>query len=228
MPNNLISRESLNLLMEELKTSFATKEEVQAGETGAFKGVKYANNKLSFYATSANSDSALVSVDLPKEYFLDTTKTTFVESFTWSEETYPESEDPELTGKPVLVLAIKGEDSKISYSFLDMSTLVDTYTATAGDGTATVVVSGRTIAVNVQVSSDANNALTKKTNGLFVEKVDVSTKLDKVDGTEGNLVAFGADGVITDSNVVATSVLTTADINDFSSAEIKSALGITA
>ena len=45
--------------------------------------------------------------NLPSEQFLDLTKTTYVDSFTWSSTTYPNSTNPNLDGKPVLVLALK-------------------------------------------------------------------------------------------------------------------------
>lgn len=68
--------------------------------------------------------------NLPKEQFLDLAKTTFVQSFTWSSTTYPGSTNPNLNGKPVLVLALKNSsDNTVSYSFLNMYNLVDTYTA---------------------------------------------------------------------------------------------------
>lgn len=67
---------------------------------------------------------------LPKEQFLDLTKTTFVQSFAWSSTSYPGSTNPSLEGKPVLVLALKNNsDNTVAYSFLNMYELVDTYTA---------------------------------------------------------------------------------------------------
>lgn len=67
---------------------------------------------------------------LPKEQFLDLTKTTFVQSFAWSSTSYPGSTNPSLEGKPVLVLALKNNSyNTVAYSFLNMYELVDTYTA---------------------------------------------------------------------------------------------------
>lgn len=78
---------------------------------------------------------------LPKEQFLDLTKTTFVQSFTWSSATYPGSTNPSLEGKPVLVLALKNSsDNTVTYSFLNMYELVDTYEADSP-----IKVSGRKI-----------------------------------------------------------------------------------
>ena len=66
-----------------------------------------------------------------------------------------------------MVLAVKGDGTNVTYSFLDMSTLVDTYTA----ADASVVVSGRTIAAHI--SSTAGNALTTDANGLYVPTAPV-------------------------------------------------------
>lgn len=78
---------------------------------------------------------------LPKEQFLDLTKTTFVQSFVWSSTSYPGSTNPSLEGKPVLVLALKNSSNNtVAYSFLNMYELVDTYTADSP-----IKVSGRKI-----------------------------------------------------------------------------------
>ena len=92
---------------------------------------------------------------LPKEQFLDLTKTTFVQSFAWSSTTYPDSTNPNLDGKPVMVLALKNSsDDTVAYSFLNMYELVDTYT-----GTSPITVSGRTV-------SHANSNVTAGSYGL--------------------------------------------------------------
>lgn len=92
---------------------------------------------------------------LPKEQFLDLTKTTFVQSFAWSNTTYPDSTNPNLDGKPVMVLALKNSsDDTVAYSFLNMYELVDTYT-----GTSPITVSGRTV-------SHANSGVTAGSYGL--------------------------------------------------------------
>lgn len=92
---------------------------------------------------------------LPKEQFLDLTKTTFVQSFAWSSTAYPNSTNPNLDGKPVMVLALKNSsDDTVAYSFLNMYELVDTYT-----GTSPITVSGRTV-------SHANSGVTAGSYGL--------------------------------------------------------------
>ena len=63
--------------------------------------------------------------NLPVEKFLDQAKTTFVYSFTFNAETYPGATNPNLDGKAVLVMAVKGVDNSVAYSFLDLSELID-------------------------------------------------------------------------------------------------------
>lgn len=86
--------------------------------------------------------------NLPEEQFLDLAKTEFVENFTWSNTTYPGSTNPNLNGKPVLVLALKDEDGNVAYSFINLEDLIDVYT-----GTSPITVSGNTI-------SHANSGVT--------------------------------------------------------------------
>lgn len=121
-------------------------------------------------ATAAKGaiDSAIAA--LPKEHFLDTAKTTFVYNFAFSAQTYPGATDPQLNGKPVLVLALKGIDHTNSnaetttYVFVDLGLLADTGkadkvgSATAGnvaslDANGNLVDSG-VIAGNVLTTAD--------------------------------------------------------------------------
>ena len=99
-----------------------------------------------------------------------------------------------------MVLAVKGQNpDSCSYSFLDMSALVDTYKAkaTGKDASTTITVSGYEIEVKVNVSAAAGNALSLKADGLYV---DISGKADKVkNATDGNLAALDASGNLTDS-----------------------------
>ena len=154
---------------------------VAAVANGAIRSGQYVNNVASFYTSTDCSGTAAFSMNFPEEMFLDQTKTTFVGNFAWSAATYPGSTDPNLDGKPVFVLAVKGEDptDDPSYSFLNMETLVDTYSAAAGDGSTTVTVSGYTIAVNVNLSTDAGNIITKDASGkLYAAHQDISGKTD--------------------------------------------------
>ena len=136
---------------------------------------------------------------LPVEMFLDAVNTKFVEDFEWSLAAYPGSTNPNKAavgtegqpgyepavvydGKPVLVLAVKSvnnanpSSTTTSYSFLDVSKLVDTYTVASGDSAKVLTINGYTISFNV--SSAANNAITVENDGLHV---DISDKADKVD-----------------------------------------------
>ena len=147
---------------------------------------------------------------LPEEFFLDQAKTVFVDNFAWSNTTYPGSTNPNLDGKPVLVLAVKNPDgSTINYSFLNMLALVDTYTA----GDASVVVSARTVAA--QLSAVSGNVLELKADGLFVpsSSAEIGAKADKVtSATNGNVAGLDANGNITDSGVAASAILTSASV----------------
>lgn len=90
--------------------------------------------------------------------------------------------------------------------------LVDVYTGKASQ-TATVTVSeSNEISVDVTVSGDAGNALTTKSNGLFV---DVSGKADKVAGEHADeLLTATADGAMQLSGKkVGGETLTTKDAN---------------
>ena len=151
---------------------------------------------------------------LPVEMFLDQAKTRFVQSFAFTQETYPGGTDPNLNGKPVLVLALKGIDHNnndaetTTYSFLNMETLVDTYTAKAGDSAKILNIAGYEIEVKIDPSND--NAIEVTANGL---KVNISGKADKVvNATAGHVASLDANGNLADSGVIAANILTTADV----------------
>ena len=123
----------------------------------------------------AGSDNAVPSVDglteyvasvignLPKEQFLDLTKTKFVQSFAWSSETYPGSTNPSLEGKPVLVLVLKNSsDTTVTYSFLNMYELVDTYEADSP-----IKVTGRKITHMDSTVEPGNKAIDNEVNPSF-------------------------------------------------------------
>lgn len=172
----------------------------------AFKSGKVEGNTVSLYTSTDKSGTAAFTFDFPTEMFLDQTKTEFVGKFKWAEATYPGSTDPKLDGKPVMVLAVKGENpDSCTYSFLNMAALVDTYTAkTQGKDTSTTIeISGYEVEVKVNLSKEADNILELKADGLYVPKpkeTDISGKADKVTkATEGNFAGLGADGNLTDS-----------------------------
>lgn len=151
---------------------------------------------------------------LPVEMFLDQAKTRFVQSFAFTQETYPGGTDPNLNGKPVLVLALKARDHNnnnaetVTYSFLNMETLVDTYTAKTGDSAKILNIAGYEIEVKIDPSND--NAIEVTANGL---KVNISGKADKVaNATAGHVASLDANGNLADSGVVAANILTTDDV----------------
>lgn len=169
----------------------------------AFHSGKVEGNTVSLYTSTDKSGDAAFTFDFPTEMFLDQTKTEFVGKFKWAEATYPGSTDPKLDGKPVMVLAVKGENpASVTYSFLNMAALVDTYAAktTGKDSSTTVEISGYEVEVKVNLSKEANNALELKDDGLYVGKTDATGKADKVAGaTEGNFAGLDANGNLTDS-----------------------------
>ena len=100
---------------------------------------------------------------LPKEQFLDLTKTKFVQSFAWSSTTYPGSTNPSLEGKPVLVLALKNSsDNTVAYSFLNMYELVDTYEADSP-----IKVTGRKITHMDSTVEPGDKAIDNEVNPSF-------------------------------------------------------------
>ena len=195
---NLTNLGHLKLLAQRNKTEIdALANELE----DAIKYASYSNNTLSLYTNSTGTGTAAFEFSLPEEMFLDQAHTSFVGSFAWSSTTYPGSTNPNLEGKPVMVLAVKGDATNPTYSFIDMQTLVDTYTA-ADDS---VVVSGYTI--GVQIDDTAGNALTLVANkGL---RVDISGKADKVSGATANdLAALDANGNLADSGIAKGDVVT--------------------
>lgn len=180
-----------------------TKAEIDNINTDVSKAIKslgVSGNTVSFYTSADKSGTAAFTFDFPKEMFLDQAKTTFVQKFAFSTETYPGATDPKLAGKPVMVLAVKGQNpDSCSYSFLDMSALVDTYKAkaTGKDASTTVTIAGYEVDVKVNISAAAGNALVLKDDGLYV---DISGKADKVkNATTGNFAALDESGNLTDS-----------------------------
>lgn len=180
-----------------------TKAEIDNINTDVSKAIKslgVSGNTVSFYTSADKSGTAAFTFDFPKELFLDQAKTTFVQKFAFSTETYPGATDPKLAGKPVMVLAVKGQNpDSCSYSFLDMSALVDTYKAkaTGKDASTTVTIAGYEVDVKVNISAAAGNALVLKDDGLYV---DISGKADKVkNATAGNFAALDESGNMTDS-----------------------------
>ena len=158
---------------------------IDSEKTKALKALAVKDNQINFYVNPTPTDDTTpdFTVDFPTEYLLDQTKTTFVQEFAWSDTTYTGSTDPSLEGKPVLVLAVKGEEDEVTYSFVNLETLVDIYEGGETE-TATVTVDADTneITVEVKVSAEVGNILEVKNDGLYasVTQVDISGKADKL------------------------------------------------
>ena len=195
-----------------------TASEIAAVESTAADAIKYVSvsgNTISFWKDATHTGNADFTVDFPTELFLDQTRTTFVPNFAFSAASYPGAVNPSLDGKPVLVFAVKTTtdrtsgtvDDSFAYSFLDMSTLVDTYTVKTGDSTKILSISG--YEVEVHISSVPNNAITVQNDGLHV---NISGKADKVaNATAGHLAGLDANGNLTDSG---SGIATTAEVTE--------------
>ena len=176
---------------------------IDSEKTKALKALAVKDNQINFYANPAPTDDTTpdFTVDFPTEYLLDQTKTTFVQEFAWSDTTYTGSTDPSLEGKPVLVLAVKGEEDEVTYSFVNLETLVDIYEGGETE-TATVTVDADTneITVEVKVSEEEGNILEVKDDGLYasVTQVDISGKADKLVDHESGDAVIKADQILVD------------------------------
>lgn len=177
MATTYVSIENLTRYNGNLKTYIDSK------KTKALKALAVKDNKINFYVNPAPTDDTTpdFTVDFPTEYLLDQTKTTFVQEFAWSDTTYTGSTNPSLEGKPVLVLAVKGEEDEVTYSFVNLETLVDIYEGGETE-TATVTVDADTneITVEVKVSKAEGNILEVKDDGLYASVTQVDRKADKL------------------------------------------------
>ena len=127
----------------------------------AFQDISLANGTVAFL----NGAGQVVKYfNLPEEIFLRTIGTTFAPNFTWSALAYPNSTNPNLNGKPVLVLHIKGDSLNSPYEdwgFVNLEDLIDLYVP----ADASIAIANNSI--SAAISSDANNLLSLKSNGLF-------------------------------------------------------------
>ena len=174
----------------------AIKTWVDSEESLALKTTLYNNNTLTFYKkpNATVDDTADFTINLPKEQFLDQTKTTFVNEFAWSEELYPNSTNPDLDTEPVLVLAVKG-DTDVSYSFVSMNELVKIYKASTVTSTVTLTIDDttNTISGEVNISADEGNSLEVGADGgLYAKATDITGKAE----TTGVSVAISASNEI--------------------------------
>ena len=121
---------------------------------------------------------------LPKETFLDQSKTKLIDEFIFSNTTYPGATNPNLDGNPVFVLAVKDVDENITYSFINMAKLVDIYTAS--DSSIQVVAK----ALSVKLSNYTSNALELREDGLYVAHTEI-----KVSAESNNAIEMKSDGL---------------------------------
>ncbi len=167
-----------------------------------FADISYSGSNLAFLSPTGE---VLKYFNLPEEIYLRSIGTTFVPNFTWSALTYPNSINPNLNGKPVLVLHIKGDSLDSPYEdwgFCNLEDLIDLYVP----ADPSIAISDNSI--KAAISSDTNNLLTLKNNGLFV--ISDTTKVDKVDNaTAGNVVELDTAGNIVDSGYSALTIAKT-------------------
>lgn len=161
---------------------------IDSDKTVSIKGYLKKDNKHNFYNTSTPTEDTVpvFSFDVAADatdHFLDQAKTTFVQEFAWSDTAYEGSTDPNLEGKPVFVLAVKGEDS-IAYSFIDLETLIDNYTV-ANTPSISLGITDNEISGNVNISAEEGNVIEVKDDGLYVPSgEDNVIEVVKVNGVE--------------------------------------------
>lgn len=96
------------------------------------------------------------------------------------------------------------DDKKTEKVEIDATALVDIYTGKASATASTSVSATNEISVDVKISDKAGNILKSDANGLYVDAVDQSAKMDKdADAVAGNLAKFDADGNAVDAGLKA-------------------------
>lgn len=168
---------------------------IDSDQTVSIKGYLNINNTHNFYNTSTPTEDTIpvFSFDVAADYFLDQTKTIFVQEFTWSDTTYGGSTDPNLEGKPVFVLAVKGEDS-ISYSFINLETLIDTYIVSNTPSLSLDIINNE-ISGNVNISAEEGNTIEIKDDGLYVHKGTYIVNCEVISETDlpAEVVSYDGD-----------------------------------
>ena len=206
--NDMVKLSGLKSLAQRTKTELTA---LDTKLSASFRSLSVSGNTVSFFNSTDASGTPLASFDFPEEIFLDQAGTTLVENFAWSLETYPGSSNPNLDGKTVLVLAVKGDketNPTVKYSFVNLEKLIDAYTA----GDNSINISG--YSVTVKISQTAGNLLSVVNDGLYVGSDP--TKIDKVtNAVTGNFATWGVSGALVDSGVTfATNNDVTAMITD--------------
>ena len=176
----------------------------------ALKSLTVTGRTISFYTSEDATGTPAATIDIPKDLFLDQAQTKFEGNFAFTAAKYPGAVNPSLDGEQVLVLAVKGStdpvsgtaQDTISYSFIDVSSLVDTYTTAAGISSQVLTISGYTVSFNI--SSTAGNILRTDENGLYA-----TNRLSSF--TPGNIVVSDSNGAPQDGDILAENIITTAD-----------------
>lgn len=180
---NYVDESYFNAYITEILTEL--KAWIDTDKNIAIKKILFSNNAILFYKNpnAIDTDEPEYKVDLPIERFLDQTKTTLVPKFVWTETLYPNSINPNLEGKPVFVLAVKGISNTsdmaetISYSFLNMETIIKQYQVSEELSTVRLELNEdtNTFSGSVNISNDTNNSLSVGAdNGLYSPVVDIS------------------------------------------------------
>lgn len=131
--------------------------------TNAFQDISFNNGVLSFL--NANGD-VVKNFNLPEEIYLRSIGTNFVPSFTFSGLLYPNATNPNLDGKPVLVLHVMGDSLNNPYDnyfFVNMEDLIKLYLP----ADKSISIASNSVAVNI--SSLSSNVLTLANDGLLVD-----------------------------------------------------------
>ncbi|MBR1603190.1 MAG: hypothetical protein IJ667_07110 [Synergistaceae bacterium] len=185
----------------------ATRTNAELGET--IRYVAVSGNTINFYNEKALEDpaqEAAFSVDFPSELFLDAAATQLVQNFAWSAASYPDTTDPNLDGKQVLVLGVKtqtGANATIAYSFVDLTSLIEIIEIASGDSekVLSLTENGKTRTIGFNISTAAGNMLTVNADGLYATL--------RVSGAvQDNVVVFDVNGAPADSGIASADVLT--------------------
>ena len=235
MSKQISTKTTIRNLTAEIKKTFVKKDAftpVQTAANAAIKSLGVDGNTVNFYTSTDKSGTAAFSVDFPSELFLDQTKTTFVAKFKFDAATYPGATDPKLDGKPVMVLAVKGENpDSCTYSFLSMAALVDisgkadkvtgatTGNLAALDGEGNLTDSGKKPADFV--GAEAGKRLMSDAEGEKLAGVSEGATKTAASSTNGNVNIDGKEvAVYTEPE----NVLHDEDVEDFSAEEIAALL----
>ena len=171
----------------------------------AIRGVVVANNSIKFYTCLAsevtNDTQPVATYNVPEEIYLSQTGTTIVENFAFNASTYPGATNPNLDGKTVLVLAVRGDDATnptVNYSFVNMSSIFDDY------------VQKKTNATNGNLAQfDATGDVVNST----IASAGVLTTI--ASSTQNNVMVFDANGKVADSgHAIATDAQFTAMLDE--------------